>query len=395
MGIEDQGARSLATLARNTLESKIDPLLQDQVMVPEMIDLRNAAIVQWPQSTPTHLPIHWSLVNTSLGKALLRDGVRAVKMLIALGVDANSMLPCGYRISGVAALTAAGKVIEYLLGVPEIRIDEKVNAYGHLEETAMVLAYKTSQLQIYGQFLAANGGIIPARTMLYICAIEPHATLISVIALNADVRKSIRTKHPVNHNTPLHAAVLNEDEQMLTTILELGRKTTTIINSFAVFLNATNSDGQTPLMLAVEHKMRDAVTTLLEQEGIEVNARAAGGRTALWYAARVLDVDLCNTLRHFGADEGNPAPGRQMWTTKGTPFNALLEAYDQAHEEFTHNKNRLEANANFERAKNKIERIGWLLDSIGSNPNLPDHYTLRVPRNTVLENFPEWQDIFT
>ncbi|KAF7585503.1 hypothetical protein BBP40_010800 [Aspergillus hancockii] len=389
--IENQGPPSLLTSARNKLRRIIDPLIQEQVMVPQGGGPFNPDNVQWPQPMPSDLPVHLSLTNTSIGKSLLRDDAAAIKMLVTLGVDPNSMLRCEYRILAVAVLAAAENVVEYLLSLEEISTDERANAYGEIEETAMLLAFQASQLQIYGEILAANNSIIPGRTMFGICAYGPLTMLNSVLALNADVRLSIRAMHPTNRSTPLHGAVLNEDPNVLARVLELGRRTITYDN-FGQFINPINTDAQTPLLLAVENRRQAATKALLGLEGIEINARASGGQTALWYAARNMDADLCQTLKNAGADAGNP---REGWiASRGTPFNALAEAYLEAQEVFTQNPDRIEAETIFENARRSIERIGWLLTSLGTDPNVPDLRTYRVPLTMDFPDFPVWQDFF-
>ncbi|KAE8356798.1 ankyrin repeat-containing domain protein [Aspergillus coremiiformis] len=387
---ERLGTNSLLATAIARLRGIVDPLLSAG-------EMPNSGTLQepiWPEHRPSLVPIHTSFASTSIGRALLRDDVRTVKMLIGLGLNPNSMLLCGYRILGVAILAAREKVLKYLLEDVgnHINIDEKINAYGEQEETVMLLAFKIGKMDLFAQLLTMSGGRIPGRTMFSICTFEPLAVLEAVLRLGGNLARDIRVEHPATGNTPLHAAVLNPEPAVLDAVLQRGVQVTdTQGNPYRRFLHHRNHSGQTALMYAIQHRRQGSTTTLLSDMDTDLEVRAYGGQTVLWYAARALDEGMVRTLVEGGCGTGNP-PGPDP-VTKGTPLNALLYAfYEDVWPAYTRDPSP-EGREVFNRQKDIIYHIGWYLILHGTRSNVGDDQ-FRIPEADRPPEFPAWGDIF-
>ena len=98
-------------------------------------------------------------------------------------------------------------------------------------------------------------------------------------------------------NTALHLAAK---------VMEYGGQAAAVVISLlehakAVHINATNSLGFTPLIMASKKGNKAMVEILLRQPGIEVNSRDSAGRSAL--IAGIVSV-------------GGAGMGRRIWTVK-------------------------------------------------------------------------------
>ncbi|EIT82599.1 unnamed protein product [Aspergillus oryzae] len=391
-----RGANSLLATARSAILTLVGPVVRAGLMSPTYFQPGPLQDPTWPEQEPSSYPVHLSLVRTSIGLALLRDDVRAVEMLVTLEMNPNGMLLCGYSILAVAVLISATEVLDYLLSLgDEIRIDQQANAYGEQEQTAISLAWKVGNKDAFRKLLKHNGGEAPGRSLFLICAYEHHDAFDEVLQLDLDGRELLRAQHPVNQETVLHAAVLNTDHAVLDAVLQLAVRVGDSENdTYPQYLQLRNRQGQTALMYAIEHKRYRAVVRLLEDQDIDLNERAWGGQTALWYAARVMDLELVILLLVLGCDAGNPLP--LQFPTKGTPLNALLYAYEDILQRYTHEL--LEgvqgAQRRFNEGKEDILGIAQTLLEYGCQSNVGDD-RWRMPMTERLDAFPEWETLFT
>ncbi|KAE8362366.1 ankyrin repeat-containing domain protein [Aspergillus caelatus] len=391
-----QGARSLMATARNIILTLTGPLVRAGVMIPTYFEPGPWEDPTWPEQERSHYPVHSSLARTSVGLALLRDDARAVEMLVTLEMSPNGMLLCGYSILAVAVLTSAREVLDYLLSlVDEIQIDQQANAYGEQEETAITVAWKVGNMDAFRKLLTHNGGGVPGRSLFRICAHEHHDAFNEVLQLGLDSRELLRAQHPINQETPLHAAVLNTDYAVLDAVMQLAARVGhSEGDTYPQYLHLRNRQGQTPLMYAIEHQKYRNIVTLLDDQDINLNERAWGGQTALWYAARAVDLALVDILLILRCDAGNPLP--LQFPTKGTPLNALLYAYEDILQVYTHELlgGIKGAHRKFSQGKKDILEIARTLVQYGCQANVGDD-RWRMPMTERLEGFPEWGALFT
>ncbi|OGM48809.1 hypothetical protein ABOM_003070 [Aspergillus bombycis] len=390
----EQGANSLLATARNVVLTLIGPLVQAGVMIPTYFEPGPLEDPTWPEEEPCHYPIHSSLTRTSIGLALLRDDARAVEMLVALGMEPNGMLFCGYSILAVAILTSAREALDYILSLGnKVKVDQKANAYGEQEETAITLAWKVGNIDLFRELLTHHGGV-PGRTLFCICAYEQHDVLDEVLQLGLDGGELLRAQHPISQETPLHAAVLNPDHAVLDTVMQLAvRVGDSEGDTYPQYLRLRNSQGQTALMYAIENRRSRSIITLLHDRDTDLNERAWGGQTALWYAARTRNLGLVDILLAAECDTGNPLP--LQFPTKGTPLNALLYAYEDILHEYTQEtlKGVYGAHRRFSQGKVEIIELARTLLAYGCQSNVGDD-RWRIPMTERLQLFPEWGALF-
>ncbi|KAE8403300.1 ankyrin repeat-containing domain protein [Aspergillus pseudonomiae] len=390
----EQGANSLLATARNVILTLIGPLVQAGVMTPTYFEPGPLEDPIWPEQELCDYPIHSSLARSSIGLALLRDDARAVEMLVALETNPNGMLFCGYSILAVAILTSAREVLHYLLSLGDkIHVDQKANAYGEQEETAITLAWKVGNMELFRKLFTHNEGV-PGRSLFCICAYEPHNVLDEVLQLGWDGGRFLRAQHPRSKETPLHAAVLNPDHAVLDTVMQLAAQVgDSEGDTYPQYLRLRNGQSQTPLMYAIEHRRSRSIVALLHDPDTDVNDRAWGGQTALWYAARNRDLGLVHMLLLAGCDAGNPLP--LQFPTKGTPLNALLYAYEDVLHEYTHEilGGVYGAHRRFSQGKREIIELARTLLAHGCQSNVGDD-RWRMPMTERLQLFPEWGALF-
>ncbi|KAE8378134.1 ankyrin repeat-containing domain protein [Aspergillus bertholletiae] len=392
---EEQGVNSLLATARTVIISLTRPLIEAGVMFPTYLLPGLLDDPRWPEQERSQYPIHPSLARTSIGLALLRDDVHAVKMLALLGMNPNSMLLCGYSILAVAILVSARQVLEYLLSIgDEIEVDQQANSYNEQEETAITLAWKVGDVATFRMLLTHNRGRIPGRSIFYICANEHCGAFDEVLQLGLDERELLRARHPISEETPLHAAVLNTDHAVLDSVMQLAaRVSDSEGGTYTQYLQLRNTEGQTPLMYAVQHQQIDHAYTLVNDPNSGVNERAWGGQTALWYAARAMDPLLVDMLLIHRCDAGNPV--RHRSSPKGTPLNALLYAYEVVVQNYIHRRseNDPRAEGKFFERKSVILDLARILLGWGCQSDVLDD-RLRMPVTDHPELFPEWRRLF-
>ncbi|KAB8234430.1 hypothetical protein ETB97_010868 [Aspergillus alliaceus] len=385
------GTNSLVVTARDILRATIAPRFEEW-------ELHNAGTPEgphWVGPRACRYPIHQSLADSSVGLALLQDDVGVVKVLVALGMDPNSMLECGYRTPGVALLASANTIIRYLLSLGDrFDFDKRLNACGEQEETLMTIAYRIGRMDVVEQVLAANGGAIPGRTIFSICAFEEFATIGEVLRLGGNFERDIAMPHQDTQDTPLHAAVLNPMASVLDAILERVKDACETTDAYRGFLHARNSEGQTPLMYAIVHRRLWSFTTLVHDPDVNLNLRANGGQTALWYAAYMMDRDMVLTLINDRCDAGNPRG--DYAATKGTPLNALLYAYEDLFYGYPSDPRwgELEVQERFNDQKENILSIARILRAHGCRSDLADDRFKDTPETEHPIGFAEWARLF-
>lgn len=200
--------------------------------------------VQHPTSSQADLYAGWSDVAV----AATRDEATLLATLLQRGADANASTPDGAPVILVAALADAPHAVETLLTAGAD--GSRTNRQG---DTAFDVAARAGYEEVL-KVLLAHGG-----------KPGPHSDGVMLGAIKAK-----------------HDAVLQ------------------ILLAAKIGINGRDSDGMTPLMLAVQGAETTLSRSLLDA-GVEVAAEDHYGRTALWYAARAGSVDAARLLLDHGA----------------------------------------------------------------------------------------------
>jgi ankyrin repeat protein len=91
--------------------------------------------------------------------------------------------------------------------------------------------------------------------------------------------------------TPLHYAAFHN-------LTEVAQK----LADYSAELSPRNSEGNTPIQIAVTSGHRDMIDLFLSTPGVDVNTRNKAGHTALWLALGLDDQDIAQKLVDRGCD---------------------------------------------------------------------------------------------
>lgn len=273
---------------------------------------------------------------TPLMFAVMRGHVECVRYLINECSDIHVDVNIADK-SGATALLWAVKndhpqCIRELLLSPEIDVNKKDN----LGFTPLLYAASVGNAVTFSEIYSSEGANVSERTeaglnALMLAAINGNKELVKLILGLEDGRIDINDVDPqrktalhfsaandtvgATHliletmkadptlsdndgNTPLHIASRNGNLEIVTAYCKPGQ------NVKAVDINAANSRGLTPLHCAAIGGCETVCRFLLEQEGIQPDARAEFDKTPLHYAAGAFSSAIKNDSDKRGRYEG-------------------------------------------------------------------------------------------
>ncbi len=182
-------------------------------------------------------------------EAIKKDDAASVAVLLARGIDPNTLGPEGLTGLFLAARSGAGKVANVLLNAP----DADVECRNTVDESPLMLA-------------ALRGDLPLARAL---------------IARDADVNKP--------GWTPLHYAASRGQLAVIDLLLEHN-----------AYIDAESPNGTTPLMMAAGYGSAQATRALL-QAGADATPQNAEGMTALDFALAFGKSESASVLRAAAA----------------------------------------------------------------------------------------------
>ncbi|MBQ0003206.1 MAG: ankyrin repeat domain-containing protein [Treponema sp.] len=220
-------------------------------------------------STPLHAAVRW-------------NAVKAADKLISLGIDPNTQNVTGKTPLAEAAVEGNIEIATLLLSK-----GASPNIYDSNGRTALVDAIKGNQYEMTSLLLSkgANPQIqdLNGRTPYH------EAAEIGNIDIIATLRKS--RSNPLSRdkegNTPLSIS-FGKDTEIINAVLGTDK-------------NITDTDGNTPIHIAVSYKAGDAILRSLIEKGYPFDTRNSSGFTPLAVAVSSNQSDVINTLLEKGA----------------------------------------------------------------------------------------------
>lgn len=220
-------------------------------------------------STPLHAAVRW-------------NATKAADKLISLGIDPNTQNVAGKTPLAEAAVEGNLEMASLLLSK-----DASPNIYDSNGRTALVDAIKGNQYEMTSLLLSkgANPQIqdLNGRTPYHEAAEIGNIEIIKVL------RKS--RSNPLSRdkegNTPLSISFA-KDTEVINAVLGSDK-------------NITDTDGNTPIHIAVSNKAGDSILRTLIAKGYPFDTRNSSGFTPLAIAVTTNQSDVINTLLEKGA----------------------------------------------------------------------------------------------
>lgn len=234
------------------------------------IDSRNVTARDNMGNTPVHSAVKW-------------NSKEAAKKLLSFGVDVNAQ-----NLNGKTALSEACKSGKKDMALMLIEKGANVNATDNQGRTVLMDAVQSQNTEIVEMLLSHSANVnvqdLEGRSAYHEAAESKKLSLINIIR-NAGGNPLSRAK---NGDTPL-SLVFDCDNQTIKTVL--GRDTSIV-----------DSDGNTPVHIAVEKKVGKDLLSMLLDSGYPVSQRNGQGVTALNIAVTDDSKELAMTLLERGAD---------------------------------------------------------------------------------------------
>jgi len=227
-----------------------------------------------------------------------------VKDLLAHGADPNAQDEHGWTPLLCAAVNGNVRIAHCLL---DHRADVNERLRGN--ETSLMDVAKRNDVPLVRLFLQ-RGADVNARNddgfspLIAACNVDAAtnspryelgnaATAVLLLDHGADVNLPYRSQYPSQYPSALMVAVYNHNPAVVQVLLAHG-----------AHVNATNSDGLTPLMLLPRiFSWRDqAIQQMLISNGARISAASYDGNTALTWAADKDDLRTVRFLLAHGAD---------------------------------------------------------------------------------------------
>ncbi len=247
---------------------------------PELIDLlvskgapvdsRNVAARDNLGNTPVHAAVKW-------------NSKEAAKELLSYGVDVNAQ-----NLNGKTALSEACKSGKKELSIMLIEKGANVNATDNQGRTVLMDAVQSQNVEIVDMLLSKGANVnvqdLEGKSAYHEAAMSKKLSLINTIRA-AGGNPLSRDKEG---NTPL-SLVFDCDDQTIKAVL--GNDTSIV-----------DSDGNTPVHIAVEKKVDKSLLSMLLDSGYPVSQRNGQGITALNIAVSDNSKELALVLLERGAD---------------------------------------------------------------------------------------------
>lgn len=220
-------------------------------------------------STPLHAAVRW-------------NATKAADKLISLGIDPNTQ-----NVAGKTPLAEAAVEGNLEMALLLLSKDASPNIYDSNGRTALVDAIKGNQYEMTSLLLSkgANPQIqdLNGRTPYHEAAEIGNIEIIKVL------RKS--RSNPLSRdkegNTPLSIS-FTKDTEVINAVLGSDK-------------NITDTDGNTPIHIAVSNKAGDSILRTLIAKGYPFDTRNSSGFTPLAIAVTTNQSDVINTLLEKGA----------------------------------------------------------------------------------------------
>lgn len=219
-------------------------------------------------STPLHTAVRWNALNSA-------------RCLIELGLNPNKP-----NIAGKTPLAEAAIEGNYDMTSLLLSLGASPNIYDSQGRTSLVDAIKGGQSDIVALLLnnAANPQIqdLNGRTPFHEAVETENLEIIQILS-----SKSNPMSRDKEGKTPLEIS-FGKNEAIMDAVL--GKN-----------INITDSDGNTPIHIAVSSKAGSRIISMLIKKGYPLDTRNSSGYTPLALSVITNEIDMANTLLENGA----------------------------------------------------------------------------------------------
>jgi len=244
--------------------------------------------------------------DTTIAQACEYGHLESAKLVLAAGADVNRLNKWGRTPLMLAAREGRDDVVAWLIA-QHVDVNQKGNG------TALFYAVWNDHFAIAKMLLDAGANEKEAAAS--VLAYSRRDTLLSSAAFTNDL--------PLIDLLIAHGASLDDTDKMgrsvLIAALQQGAKAATITHLLekGANINAQNSEGQTPLMLALNYQPVSVLGVLLDH-GAQLEMKDNRGRTALmWAAYFALDEQTHFLVEHGANVDATDKSGETALTIAG------------------------------------------------------------------------------
>ncbi|OJI84783.1 hypothetical protein ASPTUDRAFT_119337 [Aspergillus tubingensis CBS 134.48] len=359
----------------NALRARLAPLVHELVHIPG---------VSWDfRVSPRNVEERFG--RTTIGKALLAKKVRPIRVLCDLGFNINDIMESNITVLGAAILLRHNKLAQYLLN-PEFKEKYGVDPFARVTtDTRYGNGFTPTALCVWRHEHNTLETILSYETPPHVMRTEEVNMLFRSQTLE-NIRQVLRDPYfreamfaPRNPPiSPVHSAVANTHIEVLQLLVRTGRRRSRLVpRNLASYINSESStivQYATPLLVAMHLRNDQAVNELLACPHIDLSKQTSRMVTPLYYAARILNINLVQYLMNNGVD-----PKRA--TGLGTPIHALVHIYKDAKEA----EEDLRDPRAFEAIKQRIYELLHLFLDRGVDPNVRATAGKQGPRTAIEE----------
>ncbi|GAQ35712.1 hypothetical protein AtubIFM55763_004556 [Aspergillus tubingensis] len=358
----------------NALRARLAPLVHQLMYIP--------GVSPPLRVSPHHISLR--LRGSTIGEALLAKKVRPIRVLCDLGFPINVVMESNLTVLGAAILLRHNKLAQYLLN-PEIKEKYGVDPFaGVTTDNRYGNGFTPIALCVWRREHNTLRTILSYETPPHVMRTEEVNRLFRSQTW-ANISRTLGDPYfrdaifaPRNPPiSPIHSAAVNSDTEVLRRLVQYESCRGGRIPNLSSYINSESSAiaaNTTPLLVAMHYRNEDATYDLLASPDIDLSKQTSRMVTPLYYAARVVNIELVQALIDQGADP-------KQVTGLGTPIHALVHNYKDAKADEVDLRNPRA----FETRKQQIgELLNLFLDE-GVDPNVRATAGTQGPRTAIEE----------